>query len=251
MIASQGKISASEHWYTRTGEPMYTVLGSNGNYRPTTLRDARSRNLVPSVTTILNVAAKPALIAWMQRQVLLSALTLTRQPEETDGSFIDRVMVDSKELAKAAADAGTDIHNSIEDFWTGRQISRHFEHVKAVNDRLRETFGDQEWIAEKSFGHEFGFGGKVDLHCKNIVVDIKTKEFAPGDKVEGYDEHLMQLAAYSLGLGMEEPRCANLFVSRTHPGTVHLKEWTEEEIEKGMDMFLYLLKFWQRKNGHK
>lgn len=248
MIVSQ--VKTSEHWYTRSGEPMYTVLGSKGQ-RSTTLRDARSRNLVPSVTTILNVANKPALTLWLQKQVLMSALTLTRQPEETDASFIDRVLVDSKELARAAADAGTDIHNSIEDFWTGRTLSRHFDHVKATNDLLRASFGDQEWIAERSFGHELGFGGKCDLHCPTAVVDIKTKEFAPGDKVEGYDEHLMQLAAYRIGLGVPEARCANLFVSRTHPGTVVLKEWTEEEIQKGWGMFLCLLEFWQLKNNHR
>jgi len=251
MIAAQGKINSSEHWYTRSGDPMYTVLGSNGKHRSTTLRDARSRNLVPSVTTILNVAAKPALIAWMQRQVLLSALTLTRQDEETDGSFIERVMVDSKELGKAAADAGTDIHNSIEDFWTGRQISRHFEHVKATNDLLRETFGEQEWIAEKAFGHSLGFGGKCDLHCPVAVVDIKTKEFERGDKIDGFDDHLMQLAAYSQGLNLPDARCANIFVSRTVPGLVVLKEWTREEIDKGWAMFIRLLEFWQIKNGHK
>lgn len=244
------KAKTSEHWYTRSGEPMYTVMGSTGQ-RATTLRDARSRNLVPSVTTILNVANKPALIVWMQRQVLLSALTLTRQDGETDESFIDRVMSDSRELGKAAADAGTDIHNSIEDFWVGRPLSRHFEHVKATNDLLRETFGEQEWIAERSFGHELGFGGKVDLHCPTAVVDIKTKEFAPGDKVDGYDEHLMQLAAYRIGLGIPEAKCANLFVSRTHPGTVFLKEWKEEEVQKGWNMFLCLLEFWQLKNNHR
>jgi len=228
---------------------MYTVMGSTGQ-RATTLRDARSRNLVPSVTTILNVANKPALILWMQKQVLMSALTLTRQEGETDESFVSRVLVDSKELGKAAADAGTDIHNSIEDFWVGRPLSRHFEHVKATNDLLRESFGEQEWIAERSFGHELGFGGKCDLHCPTAVVDIKTKEFAPGDKVEGFDEHLMQLAAYRVGLGVHQARCANLFVSRTHPGTVFLKEWTEEEVQKGWNMFLCLLEFWQLKNNH-
>ena len=247
MIVAKAK--TSEHWYTRSGEPMYTVMGSTGQ-RATTLRDARSRNLVPSVTTILNVANKPALILWMQKQVLMSALTLTRQEGETDESFVSRVLVDSKELGKAAADAGTDIHNSIEDFWVGRPLSRHFEHVKATNDLLRESFGEQEWIAERSFGHELGFGGKCDLHCPTAVVDIKTKEFAPGDKVEGFDEHLMQLAAYRVGLGVHQARCANLFVSRTHPGTVFLKEWTEEEVQKGWNMFLCLLEFWQLKNNH-
>jgi len=248
MIISQPKVS--EHWYTRSGDPMYTVLGSNGKIRSTTLRDARSRNLVPSVTTILNVAAKPALQLWMQRQVLMSALTLPRIDGESDDLYIDRVLTDSKELGRSAADAGTDIHNSIEEHYSGKQPKNHLTHVDACSRALNDWLGNQNWIAERSFGHELGFGGKVDLHCETAIVDVKTKEFGPNDKVDGYDEHLMQLAAYRMGLGLEGAVCANLFVSRTNPGVVFLKHWTEQEMQKGWEMFRRLLEFWQLKNGH-
>ena len=30
--------SESGHWYTREGEPMYTIIGANGKERNTTLR---------------------------------------------------------------------------------------------------------------------------------------------------------------------------------------------------------------------
>ena len=71
MIAKEPtRASESNHWYTRDGEPMYTVEAAKGGQRATTLRDARKLSLVPSVTTILNVAAKPALNQWLQRQVL-------------------------------------------------------------------------------------------------------------------------------------------------------------------------------------
>jgi hypothetical protein len=249
MIITQPKVS--EHWYTRSGDPMYTVLGSNGKMRSTTLRDARSRNLVPSVTTILNVAAKPALQIWMQRQVLMSALTLPRVEGESDDSYIDRVLTDSKELGKSAAAHGTDIHESIEDYYSGKKPTNHLAHVDACAQALNDWIGNQNWIAERSFGHDLGFGGKVDLHCETAIVDVKTKEFGPNDKVEGYDEHLMQLAAYRVGLGIEGAACANLFVSRTNPGVVFLKHWTEKEIENGWQMFKRLLEFWQLKNGHK
>ena len=244
------KTKTSEHWYTRDGAPMYTVVGKTG-VRATTLRDARTNDLVPSVTTILNVAAKPALIAWMQRQILMSALTLKRIGDEPDESFMDRILVDSKELAKAAADAGTDIHNSIEKFYSGDSPSRHFEHVRAVSEALTEQFGDQDWVSEKSFGHELGFGGKCDLHCSDFVVDVKTKEFGPGDDVEGYDDNLMQLAAYRVGLGLPEAQCANIFVSRNHPGLVTIKSWTEDELVRGWEQFKCLLKFWQLKHNYK
>jgi len=50
------------HWYRRSdGSPQYTIVGKNGKERDTTLRDAREHNLVPSVTTIMRIAAAPGL----------------------------------------------------------------------------------------------------------------------------------------------------------------------------------------------
>jgi hypothetical protein len=83
-----------------------------------------------------------------------------------------------------------------------------------------------------------------------IVVDVKTKEFSDPAKVEGYEEHLMQLAAYRMGLQLPTARCANIFVSRSVAGLTVIKEWTQEELARGEEMFLCLLKFWQLKNNH-
>ena len=248
MIAKDS-FKTSEHWYTRSGDPAYTVKGSNGT-RSTTLKDARKLNLVPSVTSILNVAAKPALEIWKQRQLLLAALTLPKIDSESEDEYIDRIIRDSKEEGKAAADAGTEIHASIEAFYKGETIG-HLTHVKATVDALLREFGRQSWVAEKSFAHELGFGGKCDLHCPDAVVDIKTKEFGDPSKVEAYDEHIMQLAAYRMGLGVPEARCANVFVSRSVPGLVKVIEHSQEDIQKGWEMFTHLLNYWQLSKGYK
>lgn len=241
----------SEHWYDRGGAPRYTVPAANGFQRPTTLRDARKLNLVPSVTTILNIAAKPGLTLWMQRQVLLAALTLPRLADESEDTFIARILEDSKAQARAAADAGTDIHASIQGFYEGQDVSRHREHVEATTRTITDAFGYQGWIAERSFAHEIGFGGKVDLHSpQGVVIDIKTKEFTENDKVNAYDEHLMQLSAYRVGLGMPDARCANVFVSRSVPGLCKLIEWSQDDLSRGWEMFVRLLQFWQLKTGH-
>lgn len=251
LIASAPRASESNHWYTLDGEPMYTVEGKNGLQRPTTLRDARKLNLVPSVTTILNVTAKPGLNMWMQRQVLLAALTLPKWDQESEDDYINRILDDSKEQGKAAADAGTAIHESIQSCFEGGVYSEsHNPHVEACRAALVSKFGQQDWICEAPFAHEFGFGGKVDMYADDLVVDIKTKEFATGDEVKPYDEHLMQLAAYRVGLGMPEARCANIFVSRNVPGAVFIHEWTEEDLKRGWAMFASLLAFWQLKNKY-
>ena len=253
-LIAKNHAQESGHWYTREGLPRYTVTGKNGKERNTTLRDARVENLVPSVTTILNVAAKPALTAWLQQQVLLAALTLPRRPDEPEKEYIDRIINDSKEQGRSAADAGTDIHASIQGHYEDKPTGKHQQSVDACVRAIREHFGEAIWISERSFAHEAGFGGKCDLFCAgtlNAVVDIKTKEFSDPAKVDAYDEHLMQLAAYRVGLGVPTARCANVFVSRSVEGLVVVKEWTAEDLDRGWAMFLNLLSFWQLKNQHK
>ena len=105
--------SESGHWYDRAGNPAYTTVSKSGKPRPTTLRDARSQNLCPSVTTILGVAARPGLDLWKQHQVLLSALTLPKEPTESEESWLERVMMDSKQTGRIAAERGTAIHATI------------------------------------------------------------------------------------------------------------------------------------------
>jgi hypothetical protein len=252
IVAKEPRASESNHWYTRDGVPMYTVPSKkDGSPRNTTLRDARTMSLIPSVTTVLNVAAKPALTQWLQRQVLMAALTLPKRDGEPEADYIDRIISDSKEEGKAAANAGTDIHTSIQGYYENKPDGKHIEHVKATIEAIDHHFGKQEWVSERAFGHDEGFGGKVDLFCPIAVVDIKSKEFTDPDKVGAYDEHLMQLAAYRIGLGLPTARCANVFVSRNVPGLVTIREWTEEDLQQGWAMFLHLLRYWQIKNNHK
>jgi hypothetical protein len=249
------RASESNHWYTRDGVPQYTVPSKkDGSPRNTTLRDARTMNLVPSVTTVLNVAAKPALLAWLQQQVLLAALTLPRRSDEPEKEYIDRIINDSKEQGRSAADAGTDIHASIQGYYEGYSTGRHNESVTACVYAIDNWVGPRAWVSERAFAHEAGFGGKCDLYCETdggFVVDIKTKEFSDPTKVDGYDEHLMQLSAYRVGLGVPKARCANVFVSRSVPDLVVVKEWSLEDLDRGWGMFVNLLQFWQLKNSYK
>ena len=247
----------SGHWYTRDGVPAYTTIGVNGRERYTTLRDARKLNLVPSVTTIINVMAKPGLDVWKQKQLLMAALTLTKADGETEDDYISRIVTDSKEQGRRAADAGTAIHASAQAFYEGKSFDPvHDKHIDACDRIITEKLGVHQWIAERAFSHELGYGGKCDLYVPagdghgGMVVDIKTKEFSDGSKVEAYDEHAMQLAAYRIGLGVPEARCANVFISRDTPGLVVNHEWAEGDILKGWSMFLRLLEFWQIKNNH-
>ena len=240
--------SESGHWYAKDGTPAYTIVGKNGKERATTLRDARSLELVPSVTTILSVLAKPGLENWKQNQILMAALTMPRVEGETEQEYIARIIRDSKEQGFKAAEEGTRIHGAIEKYYLKEFWQPEYDkHVLAVVTAVEEKFGKQEWIAEKSFADEL-FGGKIDLHSKEVVIDFKTKEFDIGKMPEAYDENIIQLAAYRWGLGYPygNCRCANVFISRNVPGLVHIVEHDKEEIKRGWEMFKNLLALWMQ-----
>ena len=261
---SELKVSAftseAGHWYTRKGEPMYQIEGANGKIRNTTLRDARKHDLVPSVTTILGVAAKPGLEKWKMQQVLFAALTLPKRDGESETQYLDRILDDSREQAKAAADVGTQIHAAIQQYYEEdvRYPVEYVQYVSGVDSQIERFFGKHDWECETAFAHELGYGGKADMLTRSsddpsvgILLDVKTKEFYDPEKVEAYDEHLMQLAAYRMGLGVPNARCANVFVSRGIPGMVKIIEWSPEDLDRGWEMFRSLLTFWQLKNNHK
>ena len=239
------------HWYTRDGDPQYTQMGLNGKERPTTLRDARKKDLVPSVTTILGVVAKPALNLWIQKQAILSAMKLSQQPEESVDDYVSRVIKDGQETSRQAAAEGTRIHSAIDHHYDGKDpVPAYEEHVLGTTSTIKLAYGERQWIAERAFAHEIGFGGRVDLHTDGIVLDVKTKEFESESEITNFDENLMQLAAYRVGLGMPQAVCANVFVSRTRPGLVSIQEWTPVELDRGWEMFCHLLQFWQIRNNY-
>lgn len=237
----------SGHWYQADGSACYTVVGKNGKERPTTLRDARTMGLVPSVTGIIKMAAAPALERWKRNQVLLAALTLPRIDGESETGWLARVEQDWQQQGRAAADRGTAIHGAIEKFYRGLDDDRGFiEYAHAAHFHITQSCGVQNWSAERSFAHPLGYGGKTDLHSSEWVIDVKTKD---GDlsKVELYDDHHMQLSVYRRGLLLPTARCGILFVSRDTPVAKFI-EVPEEDLVRGEKMFDALLTFWKAKN---
>lgn len=246
------RAAESTHWYDRDGQPAYTVKARDGSDRPATLRDARKLNLVPSVTTIIRCAAAPGLEIWKQKQVMLSALTLPRRPEEPEADWLKRVMQDSQEQARKAAERGTSIHAAIQGFFQDETAEEEYQpFVQGAVDAIKKWGDLIPWTAERSFSHSLGYGGKCDLSRFNQVIDIKTKEFDKTDDLKTWDEHAMQLAAYHRGLGYERARCAIVYVSTTVPGLAKLIEIPDGELERGWTCFYSLLHYWQAKNGYR
>ena len=237
--------SESGHWYTQEGEPMYTIIGANGKERNTTLRDAKNLGLVPSVTTILGMIAKPSLENWKIDQAINSALILTKDDLESTEEFLYRCKEHSKEIGKNAAKKGTEIHAKIEKGFLGKSKNKIYKKIK---DYLDETFPNEEWIAEDSFCAELGYGGKIDLYSKSgIFIDFKTKDNLKGKDPARlvYDEHGMQLSAYAQGCNYKNPERVSIFVDRKNPELISCHIWEKESHKKHINMFNSILPYWK------
>lgn len=245
--------SESGHWYSADGSPAYRVVGKNGKERNTTVKDAREQGLLPSVTTIIACASKPALDVWKQQQAILAALTLPRLDDETEEEWLARVVSDSKETAKQAAERGTQVHGIIEAFYSNVYLPELPTYVRVVETAINEHFGQQLWVAEKSFA-KGGYGGKCDLisrphhHPKTdgFVIDFKTTE-KNVDKLDTYFDHHMQLAAYRMGFDMPKARCAIVYVN-ANENRAKLIEIPEDDLRIGWECFSSLLAFYRAKN---
>lgn len=246
MIVKE-KVAESGHWYTKDGTPAYTTMGKTGE-RATTLRDAKKIGLLPSVTTIINIMSKAGLDTWKQQQVLLAALTLPRLATESEQEWLARVMQDSKATGREAAERGTAIHGIVQNWFENVYMPEYPPYVDNVVTALKNAYGSQSWVSEKSFGHPLGFGGKVDLMATNgFVVDFKTKE-VDLDKVDIYFEHELQLASYREGLGMPTAKCAIVFINGL-TNQVKLVEIEEDRLQKAWECFEHLLRVYQIKNN--
>ena len=250
------------HYYYEDGRPCYSIIGKNGKERSVWITDAIALKLKPSVTTVTNELAKPGLYDYFVKEGAKHALEHPLQDGEDLELYLKRICAGSKLAAADAAKDGGLIHDACEQLVkTGKCPEKYRVHAEAAVAELHRLFPEvNDWIAEKSFAHPMGFGGRVDLHSPStgIVVDYKTK---PGDFSDGkrlaYDQYI-QLAAYQQGLHLGErgptfPQftdCAAIFISRTHPGAVTSHVWSAEEIAAGWSVFEAALTLWKRLRGY-
>jgi hypothetical protein len=255
--------SEQGHWYTRKGVPAYTYIAESGKNKgkemPTTLRQARKLNLVPSVTTVMNVAANHGLDWWKNNQLLMAALTLPKNKFETVDDFMIRVRKDADAHRDEAARVGSLIHADLERGFNHEKMGVYERAFYVVRDYLSEKFPNESWVSEDTFGSPFGFGGAIDLRneANTIFVDFKTKDnirpiedkdavpvskFLIGDQGFKYG---MQLSAYALGKGCIKPIRVSVFVDRQDVSYAAFYIWDEESHTRHVNGFLALLEYWQ------
>jgi hypothetical protein len=248
-VASEGG-----HWYAQDGTPCYEVPNKSkpGEMRPTHRGDARKLNLSPSVSGISNTLAAQQLEKWKRDQLLLAASDTPRDPLEGVQAWQNRVMDLYIERTTSARELGTLVHGCIEKHLNGERYDPEFnKHVEGALAEFDEWCGLDGLRSEKSFAHPLGYGGKCDAHKKGFVADFKSKEFNKETLPSIYDNHKIQLAAYREGLGMSSARCAIIYVSTSVPGLTHLVELSQDDLERGWEIFELLVKLWQVVNNYK
>jgi hypothetical protein len=240
------ELKQSEHWYDIDGNPRYDA----------DLRMARKHNLVPSVTTILKILAQPGLDSWKLNEAILAALTLPRIADESEQTFAKRVLEDSASHAKTAAGIGTALHD-----WAENYVKK--TPVLFVPGYEKSCFMLQEWIdenidsgfAEESFVNiELGYAGKIDFYGKlkdgrMAFVDWKGQGIKAGKRPIFYDKWVQQLSAYAQGKDVTLISVA-IGTIKENQG-VWVKEWSQEEKEKGWRIFKLCLQLWQTEKEYK
>jgi hypothetical protein len=248
----------SGHWYKKDGTPCYTVIAKgSGLPRPTTLADARKLNLLPSVTGILRILHKEALVTWLCEQTALAVLTTPRLENEADDAFVHRVLHVERhqdQESQKARELGTDIHNAMEMALNGQQIDEALAPwVRPAIDALK-PYGAVVATEKVLVGN--GYAGKTDLITETPecfwIWDFKSAKKLP--KTEAWSEHLLQASAYAmcwLGNTNGKPvRTGNLYISTVDCGSFKVCEH-EEWKEAYMTGFKPLVEHWCWSNSYK
>lgn len=267
------------HFYTQDGQPLYTVLKKDGKPRNTTPADARKMGLVPSVTGVIDVIAKPELVNWLQNRAVKAAIAMERNEGESDEQFGRRIVADIKEQGAKAPDIGTAFHRFAEDYLSARNKARdtftcpegipresvvgwirwvwdNFDILYEDYPRLRPN-NPAVGYSEVSIASSLGYGGKMDWVGRMAnglwaVVDWKTQNVTSEPKF--YDTYDLQLAAYanaiqefkwSLRFGIPEIDKRISFVISTNPDNpgVWVKEWDNHD--KAFEAFKAALAIWK------
>ena len=255
--AANVKTSESGHWYHQDGTPAYTVIAKGtGQPRPTTLRDARQLNLLPSVTTILRVLDAPALTAWKVEQAVLAVMTTPRQPGETDDVFIQRVLHADRvqdEEAQKARNRGTAIHDALEAYFTGQDIDGEILPWIVPAAKAVEKYGNLVACEKILVGD--GYAGRTDLiqlakDCVWIWDWKSAKKLPDPTKGGAWSEHRLQAAAYAKAfLGNMPVRTANCYISTVECGKFVICE--HDDWQPTYDQgFAPLVKHWCWSNNY-
>lgn len=166
---------------------------------------------VPSVTTILSVINKPALISWAANQAVDFMAENIKPGQSLDEVQLQQLFNDARKAhtktKQNTADIGSMVHDWISRFIRGEKPEMPInEQLKSsINNFLdwKEKHGVKFLLSEQPvYSKKFNYCGTLDFvaHIDNnlFLGDIKTSNAI-------YDEYWVQLAAYGVARSEEFP----------------------------------------------
>ena len=248
------------HAYDLNGTPHHWVPNKSrpGSNRPTTIRDLQDNRWLPSVTEVLNVLEKPALVRWKVMQGVMAVVTAPDVPGEAIDAKIERVLSQERqqdEESRIARELGTDIHDGLQSLIQGKQAPEELRPwIEPPWFALRENLDNVLACEQVLVGD--GYAGRCDLIAEgygiDLLVDFKTAKKLPDPAKGSWPEHEKQLAAYALAykrtqIFSKPVRTANLYISTKEAGQFVLianPNWEEQA-----QAFMHLLAYWRIENG--
>jgi len=232
-ILVENKNMGGGHWYKPDGTPLHQVQKADGSgMRDTTLADAKKLNLLPSVTGITDIIAKPALMNWKAAQVAAAAFASPPTGEETLEYFSERIINASHTQVAGAADLGSKVHDALEKLLTdgpdavAESMWPYVEPVVAWKKQAKISYDKIESVLVNT---QYGYAGRCDAlgHSADgglVVLDYKTRKTKAGQACKPYDTQGMQLAAYAVAHYGEDAlpnvKAFNVYISTTEVGRV-------------------------------
>jgi hypothetical protein len=225
--------------------------------RNTDLKDARKYRLIPSVTTILSMLAKPGLDWWKRNQLLRIAYDNPPKMDESFERFAYKCLELHQQPVEDAASFGTRVHDAIEKYFEGYPIDDDL--LEYVNPAFAWKQENQLRFIEREkilVNMEHGFAGTVDIvglgaNNEKFIVDWKTRRTEPGKKVTSYEYQIHQIAAYAATYWGEDQveqmqvHGANCYISSTEPGRYEVIKYSPEKLKGAWQAFKSLCRLWR------
>lgn len=212
------------------------------------LTQARKEGLFPSVSEILMTFRESyGLTKWKNEQLIMAAVSTPREEDDTDETFIERVLEASKEEAVAAAETGTNYHAAIAEKLAGNAVAMPKRVHEWVEEHLQPGAETEKTLVNRIHGiagttdYLGPFAPSQELAC----IDFKSQSVKGTARVPSprwYENWPLQIAAYRSAIGHTGGIVPQLGVSvvintnpkhpvytEENPGIWH-RVWTEEEL---------------------
>ena len=134
------------------------------------LRRARTEDLLPSVTTIQDMIAKPGLQVWIEREGIRAALRSPLSPGEDEDAAVRRVKEERYQAGRKITDLGTLVHAELEKVlfdWPRREALLPDPPLRGLVEPIirwiERTYPEADTVlAERRVTHNLGYAGTAD-----------------------------------------------------------------------------------------